>query len=233
MQLIIQYGIDILLLLVLFSSIIVSVRKGFLKCILSLLCAVVALVAASSFSEPISEWCYDNIVSDIVVSNIENELDEGLGVVSFDSAVQTAVESLPEFITVSLDNLGIDINDITGRIDKVELSTENTAQVISDEIIRPGAIVLLRFIAFLTIYLVVRFLSGFVSGIISKVAKLPVLKQANKMLGAILGLIKGVVSVFVVSIFFNFLSEMLKNTNVLTQAIENSRICDIIIELIK
>ena len=40
-------------------------------------------------------------------------------------------------------------------------------------------------------------------------------------------------SLIAFSIFFNFLSELLKNTNVLTQAIENSRICDIIIELIK
>lgn len=232
MQFIIQYGIDVLLLFVLISSVIASVRKGFLKCILSLICAVVALVAASSFNESASEWCYDNIVSDIVVSNVENRIEDVFDVGSVDSAVQTAVDSLPEFIIPALDKLGIDIDDVTAEIDRMQLSTEDTAEVIADKIIRPGALVLLRLILFLIIYFAVRCILGLVSGIICKIADLPILKQVNKSFGAIFGVVKGITFVFAFSILLNFLSELLKNNNVFAQAIENSRICDIIIEFI-
>ncbi len=233
MQLVLNYGIDILLILVLAFSIIFSVHKGFLKCVLSLICAVVALVAASTFNETASEWCYDNILSNIVVSNIEEKIEQDYGIESVESSVQAAVESLPEFITLSLDKLGIDINDVTDEINQVQLSSEDTAEVIAENIIRPGALVLLKVILFLIIFLAVRFLLGIISEIICKIADLPILKQVNKTLGAVSGAIKGITLVFAFSIFFNFLSELLKNTNVFAQAIENSHICDIIIELIK
>ncbi len=127
----------------------------------------------------------------------------------------------------------ININDVITEISQVQLSSEDTAEIIADEIIRPGVLVLLKLVLFLLIFLAVRFLLGMVSGVICKIADLPILKQVNKTLGAIAGIIKGITLIFAFSIFFNFLSELLKNTNVFAQAIENSHICDIIIELIK
>ena len=56
MDLLIKFGVDIALIIVLISNVIGSMRKGFLKCILSLVCVIVALVAATTFNEPVGKY---------------------------------------------------------------------------------------------------------------------------------------------------------------------------------
>lgn len=233
MQFFIQYGIDALLVILLILTVIISARKGFVKCVISLVCVIAAMLAAFEFSEPAAEWCYDNIVSDIVVSKVEESIDKGYDSQSVALTVGEIIDTVPDFIGVQLVKLGIDINVLSENITKLQLSTEDTAKKISDEIIRPGIIVLLNLILYLVIFILVRLILGFFSRILIKIADLPVLKQTNKTLGALIGIIKGFSLIVTLSFVLDFLAELLKNTNVFAQAIENSRICDIIIELIK
>ena len=232
MQFLTQYGIDAFLIILLLLTVIISVRKGFVKCVVSLICVVVAMLAASSFNEPAAEWCYDNIVSDIVVSKVEESIDKSSDAHSVDLMISEVIDNVPDFIAVQLTKLGLDIDVLSENISQLQLSTEDTARKISDELIRPGIIVLLNLVFYLIIFIVVRLISCFLSGIIVKIADLPVFKQANKTLGALVGVIKGLVLIVTLSFVFNFLSELLKNTNVFVQAIENSHICDIIKGLI-
>ncbi len=233
MQLIINYGIDAVLLILLLLSIVSSMRKGFLKCVLSLICAVAALTVAASFNEAAAEWCYDNVLSEIVVSNVEKSINETADTENIGSVIEGVVETVPEFITIQLTKLGVDPLDLSERISQLQLSTEDAAEKISKEIIRPGVLVLLRLVLYLIIYWIVRFVLGLFSGFICKIADLPILKQVNKWLGAATGVFKGLLIIVSLTIIFSFCEELLKSTNVFALAIENSRICDIIEELIQ
>ena len=232
MQFFVQYGIDAILVLLLLLTVVISAQKGFIKCVLSLVCVVAAMLLASEFSKPAADWCYDNILSDIVVSKVEKSINIGYDSQSVTLTVEEIIDTLPDFIDVQLTKLGIDLNVLSENIAQLQLSTEDTAKKISDEIIRPGIIVLLNLIIYLLIFISVRLILGFLSRIIIKIADLPVLKQTNKTLGALAGVIKGLALIVTLSFVFNFLSELLKNTNVFVQSIENSRICDIIKDLI-
>ena len=230
MDLVVQYGVDIALILILIISVISSMHKGFLKSLLSLACFAVALIAASAFNEPVSDWCYENIISDIVVKEVENAMSEGFSSESAAVTVQSSIDMLPGFITEYLKNMGIDISTVSKQIADLELSSADTALRISENIIRPGALVLLRMIFYLIIFIAVRFVLGLLSGVLNGITKLPLLKQVNKWLGAALGLIKGIVLLLAVCSVLNFVGDITKNSDVLSQTIENSRICAMIDE---
>lgn len=223
MELLIKYGIDAVLTVVLVVCVVVSMKKGFLKGILSLVCVIVSVLAATSLSGPLAEWCYDSFLDGAVTSKLEETMTEGL--VSVDS---TVAQSIPDFLLESISQLGIDVGSVTESIESLGLSTHDTAQKISVQIIRPAAVVILRILAYLLIFALVRFLTGLIAGGLSRVAKLPFLKDVNKWLGVVLGIIKGLFLVFSVCIVLNLCADVMKNTDVFVKAIENSNICGII-----
>lgn len=228
MDIVIKYGVDIALIIVLISTVIGSMRKGFLKCVLSLLCVIVALAAATTFNEPVAEWCYDSVLDGIVTEKVEESMLNGMESIDAALTVESITQAIPQFLTDSIAELGIDISSVTKSIDSLDLSTHDTAQNISQQIIRPAALVLLRVLAYILIFVFVRFLTGIITNIFSGIVKLPVLRSVNKLLGAILGAVKGIVLVFSIGMLLNLFAQIIKNTDVIAQAIENSNICGII-----
>ena len=228
MDLVINYGVDIALIIILVGSVIGSMRKGFLKCVLSLLCVIVALAAATTFNEPVAEWGYDSVLDSMVTEKVEESMLNGMESIDAAITVDAITQAIPQFLVDSIAEMGIDISSVTESIDSLELSTHDTAQSISQQIIRPAALVILRMLAYILIFVFVRFLAGIITNVFSGIVKLPVLRSVNKLLGAILGVVKGIVLVFSISMLLNLFSQIIKNTDVIAQAIENSNICGII-----
>lgn len=224
----ISYSLDILLVVVLAVTVLSSMRKGFLKCILSLICVVAAIAVAMTFSQPAAEWCYDNVLSGYIVSTVENAIEDGLDSASAATAVNQVVDEIPDFLVTQLSGFGIDINSVADEISSLKLSAQDTAGMISDSIIRPGVLVLLKMICFILIYLFVRFLLGFISGFINGVAKLPLLKQVNKGLGALIGAVKGVAIVFLICTVLNSIPLDFFEPPLIAQAVDNSFICNFV-----
>ena len=219
------YGIDILLIVVLAVSVISSMRKGFLKCILSIICVIAAVVAATSLSLPAAEWSYDNLISGYVTQKVEAAMQDGLDSASAALTVNQIIDEIPDILITQLESFGIDIADVTKDISSLKLSVHDTAEKISQDIIRPGALVLLRMLCFILIYLAVRFVLGVLSKFISGIAKLPLLKQANKWLGAVTGVIKGVALILLISTLLNGYASLAADGDLVAESVENSAIC--------
>lgn len=228
MEFLVNFGVDIALIIILIATVIGSMRKGFLKCILSLVCVVVALLAATSFNELVAEWSYDSILDSIVTEKVEESMLGGMESIDAALTVESITQAIPQFLVDSIAEMGIDIGSVTESIDSLNLSTHDTAQNISRQIIKPAVMILLRILAYILIFVLVRFLSGIVANFLSGIVKLPILRGVNKWLGAILGTVKGVILVFSICAVLNILSQIVKSTDVLVQAIENSNICGII-----
>ncbi len=220
--------LDIILILIVVITMIRSMRKGFLRCVLSLICVVIAVVGASSLCKPAAEWCYDNIVDTIVVNSIQTKLDNFLDGDSGVNAVKAAVESVPSVVIDQLDVLALDLDSLITGITELDLSAEETAVQISKQIVRPGALIVLRLICYLILFFIIRFVCGIVTNIIHRLLNITPLKKVNKFLGAILGLAKGAATVVAVVLLLNLYVSIVKDNNVLNQAIEFSYICDII-----
>ena len=63
MEIFVKYSVDAILLILLVTNILDSARRGFFRCVLSLVCVFVAIIASVTFSQPLAEWSYDNIFS--------------------------------------------------------------------------------------------------------------------------------------------------------------------------
>ncbi len=223
MELLIKYGVDIALIAVFVICVVTSMKKGFLQGILSLACVIISFAAATSLSGPIAEWCYDTFLDGMVAAKVEEAMLDG-----FKSIDETVSQAIPQFLLESVSQLGIDIGTVTESIESLGLSTHDTAQKISVQIIRPVAVVILRIFAYMVIFAFVRFLTGVIAKALSRIANLPFLKEVNKWFGAALGVIKGLILIFSVCMVFNLCSDVMKNTDVFVEAIENSNICGII-----
>ena len=201
---------DILLVIVFVGTVLSSMRKGFLRCILSLACVIAAIAVAMTFSQPAAEWCYDNILSAAAMT------------------VNQVIGEIPDFLVSQLTEFGIDVNAVAEEISSLKLSAQDTAEMISKDIVRPGVLVLLKMFCFILIYLIVRFLLGFLSSLIKGISKLPLLKQVNKGLGAVIGALKGVAIVFLVCTLLNAIPLDYFDPPIFAQAVDNSLICNFI-----
>lgn len=227
-NILISYGMDILLVIVFVGTVLSSMRKGFLRCILSLACVIAAIAVAMTFSQPAAEWCYDNILSGYIVNTVEKAIEDGLDSSAAAMTVNQVIAEIPDFLVSQLTEFGIDVNAVAEEISSLKLSAQDTAEMISKDIVRPGVLVLLKMLCFILIYLIVRFLLGFLSSLINGISKLPLLKQVNKGLGAVIGALKGVAIVFLVCTLLNAIPLDYFEPPILAQAVDNSLICNFI-----
>lgn len=233
MDIILTYAVDFLLVIIFVTSVFSAIHKGFLKSVLSLIALILALFTANFTNLTAAEWCYDNLVSGIIVENVEAKIPEITYSADFNNNVKPLVDSLPDFVSEQLEIQDVDIDATLVEIFNTHSSTDGVAEAISNQLIRPGIIMLLRLICFLAIFLGLKFVFGIVILIVSKVADLPLLKPINKFLGILFGLIEGLFSVYSLVIVLSFISQLLNSSNEIAQAIENSVICDIIGEIVK
>ena len=231
MEIFVKYSVDAVLLIILITNILDSARKGFFRCVLSLVCVFVAIIASVTFSQPLAEWSYDNVFSAQIEAEIEKALEDGIDSSSVAETVTSTLEVIPGVLTAQLEDMGIDVNALTEKISSLELSASDTAQKVSADIIRPAALVLLKMICYVLIFIAVRFVSGLIIGLIDKLPAPGLFRRANKLLGAVLGTVKGVVLVLVICLFINACSGLLKNSELFDESVKNSRICSLVSEL--
>ncbi|MBQ3602764.1 MAG: CvpA family protein [Clostridia bacterium] len=225
MELILEYGVDAALIIIFLATVLNSYRRGLLRCLLSLVCVIVALFAAFNYSQPAAEWTYDNLLSERIVSELDEAITEGFSSKTAADTVQQTIEAVPSFLLKQLDEFGIDTDALSKQIASLELSSQDTAEKISEQIIRPGALVLLKLLCYILIFVLVRFASGCIIGLIIKLPMPMLFKAANKWLGGAIGVVKGGVIVIALSLLLNALAGLAEPEFKLAVACENSRIC--------
>ena len=233
MEFLLTYAVDFILLVIFVTSVFSVIRKGFLQGILSLIALFIALVTANFANVPAAEWCYDNLLSYYIAETVESSIPTDTDSIDFNSSVKSFLDSLPAFVVEQLDVQDVDIDASLNELCNEKLSSDRVAEEISNQLIRPGIIMLLRLVFFLVIFIGLRFLFGIVIRVVSKIANLPLLRPINKFLGIFLGLFEGLFSVYSLTIILGFISQLLNSSNEIAQAIENSLICDIIGEIVK
>lgn len=187
--------IDIILVAVFALFVYTAMKKGFMLSLLEFLAVIISFVLAYSLSPVVAEAAYDGFVEKQLVESVEDKIDENFSLEETGEQAEQLLDAIPDYMVIFAESFGISVNDIKRDLAKEDLSNENLATELVENIAQPIAIGALTVVSFLILAVVLQIILKVLARLISGVFKLPVIGSANKILGAILGACKGIVVV--------------------------------------
>ncbi len=187
--------IDIILVAVFALFVYTAMKKGFMLSLLEFLAVIISFVLAYSLSPVVAEAAYDGFVEKQLVESVEEKIDENFSLEETGEQAEQLLDAIPDYMVIFAESFGISVNDIKRDLAKEDLSNENLATELVENIAQPIAIGALTVVSFLILAVVLQIILKVLARLISGVFKLPVIGSANKILGAILGACKGIVVV--------------------------------------
>ncbi len=207
--------IDLVLVFIFIGSILKGRSEGFVRTVLSIIAAIVGILIAKEYCEPVALWIEEHLIRNAATNSIGNVLGYHIG-----GTVQDVINALPAYIKNAAEFAGVQIENFiseTITLETVESATESIYAAIKEFAVIPAS----RVIAFVIIYVIVNTVLSIGISFVNNFFKLPILKGLNKTLGAVLGGIKGVFEMYVISAVIGFAS-MLIPVAEFTEAVSKS-----------
>lgn len=179
-----HFVIDLILIAVIIISVIWSAKKGFVRTLVEVVGLVLAIVVAFSLSSPLADVTYDKLVEPPIV--------KAAGETSAQTVSETtdkAWESIPSFITangISKDKIENSVEDFTKK------NAESVMLQVSQKVIKPVALIVLKAIYSLILMIPLMFLVRLLAKLLNKLFSFSLVGALNRFLGGTIGLIKGV-----------------------------------------
>ncbi len=192
-----SYFFDIVVVAIIVVSIVLAIKKGFIKSLMGTVAVVVSLVLAWSLSTAVSAPIYNGFVYNYTEEKIEAALQKNEG---GEIKLVEIIDKLPDYIEELLAENGIDKEQIAEKYNKLlsqnEISPEKSIVM---EVSKPIATLISRAIAFAVLFAVFMILLSVGIYIVDKICKLPGLNIMNKGLGAVVGAVKGLIFAVAIS----------------------------------
>lgn len=214
--------LDLIVVAIVLITTLITMKKGFVKSILSLAGLVLTILIISTFGEMIASTVYSGFIEKGIVSSVESAITQQME--SGEAAIDGIFDSLPSFIAKSAEKNGVGTESVMSEISKGK-TPNDIALSVNNNIVKPLVLPLLLIIVDVVMFTVLMFVMKLLSKMICTLFKAPVLKSVNKFMGAILGVFKGLlISVIVCSmisfvVIYSFGGEFLIFTE---EAIESS-----------
>lgn len=189
-----SYVLDAIVVGIVVVTAFLGYRRGFIRTIIQLVGCVVAFILAFSLSSTVSAMVYDSFLRDGLHQKIETVWSETV----VDGAAQTLTEkteavfdALPGFVQTTLDAEAItqEIHNSVGN----NQTAIAVADYLADELVRPVMVAIIRFIAFLLLFVIFMFVIRLLEKLLKPITQMPIIRQADGFLGSAVGLIKGIV----------------------------------------
>ena len=228
----IQYGTDAALIAVVAAETLIHAKRGFVRTALTLLAAVIAFGVSLKAAEPLASWSYDAFLDKTVCERIE---EHSAGFAAADTTKEIIDEVsriIPDYLHPQLEKINIDLDSVSDQIDSAGKQSDQTARQISQRIIKPAAMLLLKSICLIVCYIVLSALFRLLIHAVCKAAKLPVLHTANKALGGVLGFLKGLLIVYLLALLCGLVGQITSKPEV-KQAIDQSKIIAVCLDISK
>ena len=181
------YVLDGLMIVLIALCVWAGYHRGFVRTVGGLIALIVAVLAATVFSGPLSKSVYTNFVQPQVLTTLEQQI-EGEALPSAEE-LDTALQSLPPLVTTVLEHEGLDSGAAILR--KVGETGEPAAETITRKVITPVVLPLIQLLCSVILFALAYILTCIVVRALNVVTKLPLLKQANNVLGLFAGAING------------------------------------------
>lgn len=191
--------IDIILLAVAVLIIVMAVKKGFVKSILSLATSIVALVVACAFTPYLSQTVTEGFLLEKVSSGIESTVGS-VTRVGDGYDFSGLFENTPDVMVQVLDRYGVSEESLENFVTGMTETGAEGVEKISMFIATPVVTQVANAAAFVIIFLAAFIILKIVSKLIELLFKAPVLKTADKAAGIILGVINAFLVLWVLSL---------------------------------
>ncbi len=190
--------LDLIVVAIVVITALITMKKGFVKSVLSLASLILTILIISSFGQIIASTVCSGLIEKGVVSTVETTLTQQME--SGEAAIDGIFDALPDFIANSAEKNGIGTDGLVSEISQGK-KPHDIALTVNNQIVKPLVLPILLIIIDIIMFTVLMFVFRFLSKMICTLFKAPVLKSVNKALGVVLGIIKGLlISVLVCSI---------------------------------
>lgn len=186
------YGIvfDAVLIVFLVFKLILGIKKGMVRSLLSLFGTVVVLIISNLLSGIFSNVIYDNIISKKITSSITNQMASGNKEVV--ESLQNAINGLPKFLQNALNGASISTTNINNNMNPSAVADAVSASI------RPLVVGALQVLIFIILFFALRILFSFLSRFFKKINKVPLIGSLNKFLGGFLGIAQGLILAYII-----------------------------------
>lgn len=183
-----------------------SYRKGFLNTIVVLLGSLGAMFVSLTYSQPAAEVIYQQFFYEKISAMVAQHLGSftAADAAAFAKSIEDLTGEMPAMLSSALQSqLGIYVGQWYQQLADSNAATVTAA--ITDTIIAPVAIGLLRVVVFFIMFSLLMMLVNTIAGLLKTVNHLPLIGVFNELLGGVLGAIQGMLYVFVISAVLWFL----------------------------
>lgn len=192
-----NFILDGVLIAICIAVIVHSVKRGFVKTILSIVASIAAVLLAVVFTPNLSAFFYDKFVLSGISSSIAGTISSLAG--NGDAAgIADMFSKMPDALSGILRQYNVSEETVNGMLEAAKSGT-GTVQSISDTIAAPIASAISSALAFIAIFAVSVIALKIVIWAIDMVFKFPVLSTVNKAGGLALGVMLAAVVIFVYS----------------------------------
>lgn len=199
----ISFVLDALLIIICVVTVFVSVKRGFVKTVLSLLSSVAAIFISVAFTPMVSSFIYDKFMLSAITNGIYDTV-KSLAGNGTSEGISNMFETMPEALANLLERYNVGEDAINSMTDSA-ISGSADIQSICETIASPIATTISNALAFIACFIVAIIVLKILVSIIDAIFKLPVLNSINRTAGLILGLVLAVVVIFVYSVAVTYL----------------------------
>ncbi len=196
----INYIIDALLILIVFISMIVGAKRGFIKTVaikpIKILVSIFAAFKLCGKGALIIEDKY-------ILPPISSKLSGYFEGVSGELTAENASDNTPVVIRFLANLMGVDINEVAGNADG------DIAGALADSLASPVAHAVSSVIAFIVIYILARVLLWLCVLLVDGIFSAPGLSIVNSVLGAIFGIAVGLMFAWLCALVINSVAPLL------------------------
>ena len=185
--------LDLIVVAIIALTVILSVKRGFVRSAVELAGFVLAVVLAFNLGPVLADTTYESVIREPVAKTVAGSLDSAVGeqVTSLSDKVWSGI---PSFITSNAEKFGITRDVMDSSLNAV--TSNNTADIaleLTDKVVKPVAVAGLKVVYGFLIFIILAILAKILAKPINKLFSISFVGTLNRLLGAVLGLGKGIV----------------------------------------
>lgn len=193
MQEIVPMIYDAAAVILILAMIVSSAGRGFACAAISLVGYVAALFGAAACANPLASGIYQMLIR----PRVEKEISEKL--VTAQAAPEALLEVVEEIPSFLFDAVEMDREDLLRSLmEMIENGGTGVARSITDAVVAPLCILLIRSVLFLLIFGAAIFLVRRLAIVFEGMNELPVIGPANRIFGGVVGFVEALLTLYVI-----------------------------------
>lgn len=211
-------AIDIIFICIIIIMVFVGAKRGLILSLLSMLRFLIGVPLSFAVSDGCNQLVYDNYVRQTAYNYVLDKIQNEVNTQAYIDDLNDTIDQLPFFVKNNFDTSSLSA-----------FSNETIAQKITDNLVEPIAIVVIKIILFIAVLALFYLLTGIIIRIAKKVRSnknIPFHKTGS-FFGGLFALFKSVGLIYVLSAAAGFIVS-LQNQGWFAEAVEKSRIIQFI-----